>query len=60
MLSIEQIKSRMSDRNISEVARRLNITRPYLSNIINGKYKPSYDMLKKISDYLETHQCIGE
>lgn len=53
MLSIEEISQRMSDRNLSEVSRRLNITRPYLSAIVNGKAKPSYDMLKKISDYLE-------
>lgn len=53
MLSTEQIAEKLSDRNLSEVARRLKITRPYLSAIVNGHKKPSYELLKKISDYLE-------
>ena len=53
MLTIEQIADRMSDRNLAEVARRLGVTRAWLSAIINGKAKPSYDMLLKISEYLE-------
>lgn len=53
MLSIEQIKEKLTDRNLAEVSRRLGITRAYLGMIANGQRKPSYDILKKLSDYLE-------
>jgi transcriptional regulator with XRE-family HTH domain len=53
MLTIEQIKDRLSDRNLAEVARRVGVTRAYLSAITNDRVKPSYDMLVKLSDYLE-------
>lgn len=54
MLTIEQIKERLSDRNLAEVARRLGVTRAYLSAITNDRVKPSYVMLTRLSDYLET------
>lgn len=53
MLNIEQIRERLSDRNLSEVARRLKITRPYLSAIKNGRVTPSYKLVEKLSDYIE-------
>jgi len=54
MLDLEQIKEKLSDRNLAEVARRISVTRSYLSGIASGKITPSYKMLKKISDYLES------
>lgn len=56
MLTIEQIQERLSDRNLAEVARRLNVTRAYISALKNGKVKPSYPMLTKLSHYLEGNQ----
>lgn len=53
MLTIEEIREKMGDRNIAEVARRLDVTRAWLADIIKGRGKPSYSMLEKISDYLE-------
>lgn len=54
MLSIEEIKKRLEDKNLSEVARRLGITPAYLSAIARGaKKNPSYQVMKKLSDYLE-------
>jgi DNA-binding XRE family transcriptional regulator len=35
--------------NQDELAKAVNITRPYLSNIENDKQKPSYVIAKKIS-----------
>lgn len=52
MLTIDEIKTRMADRNLSEVARRIGVTRVWLSYIVNGHRQPSADMLRRISDYL--------
>lgn len=53
MLELNEIIKRLKDRNLSEVGRRIGMTRAYLSAVAGGKFKPSYDNLKKISDYLE-------
>lgn len=53
MMTIDQIREKMADRNIAEVARRLGITRVWLSAILNGRGRPSYEMLERISAYLE-------
>lgn len=54
MLTLEQIKERLSDKNLSEVARRIGVTGAYLSAIVRGsKVNPSYEIVKKLSDYLE-------
>lgn len=53
MLTLEQIKEKLKDRNLSEVGRRLGMTRAYLSALARGKFQPSYENLKKLSDYLE-------
>lgn len=53
MLKIEEIRERLSDRNLSEVARRIGITGAYLAAIASGERTPSYAVLVKISDYLE-------
>lgn len=56
MLSIEQVRARLEDRNLAEVARRVEVTRVYLSAIKNGRVTPSYKMVKKLSDYLENNE----
>jgi transcriptional regulator with XRE-family HTH domain len=53
MLDIVEIRRRLQDRNLSEVARRIGFTRAHLSNIYNGKADGSYKVLKLLSDYLE-------
>jgi transcriptional regulator with XRE-family HTH domain len=54
MLSIEQIKEMLKDRNLEAVAERTGLSRQTLSNIRNDKAKaPSYSTIKTISDYLE-------
>ena len=51
MLTIEEIRVKLSDRNLAEVARRIGVTRAYLSAICNGK-SAGYETIKKLSDYL--------
>lgn len=53
MLSIEEIREKLGDRNLSEMSRRLNITRVYLSAIRNGRVTPSYHMVERLSNYLQ-------
>lgn len=54
MLTLEQIINRLADRNLAVVAREIGVTRAYLSAIRAGRASnPSYDMVKKLSDYLE-------
>lgn len=58
MLDLDQIREKLQDRNLSEVGRRLSITRSYLSYICKdgSKANPSYEMVKRISDYLEANK----
>ena len=54
MLTIEQIQIRLKDRNLTEVGRAIGVTGAYLSAIRKGvKINPSYDVIKKLSDYLQ-------
>ena len=54
MMTIEQVVEKLQDRNLTKVAKSVGITRVYLSAIANGKQlNPSYEIVKKLSDYLE-------
>lgn len=54
LLPVEQIRAKLDDRNIQEVARRSGINAWTLYQIRNGKIQePSYRTLKKLSDYLQ-------
>lgn len=54
MLTIEQIRERLQDRNVSAVADALNISRHTITNIKKGAgVVPSYKTVKALSDYLE-------
>lgn len=52
MLTIQEIRLKLSDRNLSEVARRLHISKAYLNEIANGKTHPSKNMMERLSEYL--------
>ena len=55
MMTLEQIQHRLHDMNHSEVARQIGITRAYVSAIARGaKINPSYNMMLKLSEYLES------
>lgn len=54
MLTLEKIKQKLEDKNLSVVARRIGLTPAYLSAICRGTAKnPSYAVIKKISEYLD-------
>lgn len=52
-MEIEKIRKMLSDRNLAEVARRMHVTRSYLSAIACGKKTPSKNMTARLLDYLE-------
>lgn len=57
MLTLEQIKEKLQDRNLSKVGREVKITPSYIAAIAKGtKKNPGYEIVKKLSDYLEEQQ----
>ena len=55
MLTLEEIRIKMQDRNVTKVAERIGVTRVHLSTILNNtKSNPSYRIVKSLSDYLES------
>jgi predicted transcriptional regulator len=54
MLTLDEIKRRLADRNLSEVARQSGVYYITLTNIMSGATAdPKYSTLKALSDYLE-------
>ena len=56
MMTLEQIQENLKDKNLTVVANSIGgVTSAYLSAIRNGtRINPSYEMLRKISNYLES------
>lgn len=54
LLTIEQIKASLEDRNLSAVARGAKVSIFTLKNIQYGKHAPRYQTLQKLSAYLTT------
>lgn len=53
-MTLEQIRKALYDRNLSRVADATEYSRAYLSAIRSGRAEnPSYQVIKKLSDYLE-------
>ena len=54
MLTKDEVVKNVQNRNLSKMSREVKVTRSYLSNLANGGRKQvSWDMIKKLSDYLE-------
>jgi transcriptional regulator with XRE-family HTH domain len=54
MMTLDEIKKHLSDRNLSEVARRIGMKRQQLWMIATGQNKnPSARTIERISSYLE-------
>mgnify|MGYP001575259305 CR=1 FL=1 len=54
MLAISDIRERLSDRNLSEVARRIGMPYETLYFFVTGRTdNPLYETVRKISEYLE-------
>jgi len=57
MLTINQIKEALADRNLSEVARRIGMRRQQLWLIVNGiSPNPTLKTMERISTYLEENK----
>lgn len=55
MLSLEEIRDMLKDRNLKEVSRRTGIGYANLAAIASGKrVNPSYSVLKPLCDYLQS------
>lgn len=52
MLTIEQIKEKLKDRNISAVAKALGV---HQNTLYRLDEKTSYKVVKALSDYLESN-----
>ena len=53
MMTLEQVKGALADRNLSEISRRTGITYYKIWRIVQGKGEPSYQVVKALSEYLE-------
>jgi transcriptional regulator with XRE-family HTH domain len=56
MLTLEEIQERLWDRRLGVVAEATKISRKTLWAIVSGRTKkPSYEVIKKLSDYIKEH-----
>lgn len=53
MMTIEEIRSELSDRHIRKVAAAVGLSDGAVYRIAKPGNKPSYDTLKALSDYFE-------
>jgi predicted transcriptional regulator len=54
MKTLADIRQELQGRNLAEVGRGVGLTRAYLWKIRAGeKVNPSYEVVKRLSDYLE-------
>lgn len=60
MLTLEDIKRRLSDRRLSRVAEATGLHYNTVRNIAIGENKnPTYDVLKTLSDYLTDREVAN-
>lgn len=53
MMTLEEIQEALAGKNLSEIARKVGVTRSYIHALATGKrLNPSYEMVKKLSDAL--------
>jgi DNA-binding phage protein len=53
MLTIEQVRTHLEDTNLKSLSKKLEIHYNTLYSAVKGTGNPSYDTVKKISDYIE-------
>ena len=57
MLNLEEIRERLQDRRLRVVADKTGLSYPTVLNVRdNIRSNPTYEVLKKISEYLEVVQ----
>lgn len=54
MMTLKEVKIKLEDRNLKEVARRVNLSYNQVWGVASGKViHASFDVVKALSDYLE-------
>lgn len=54
-MTADQIREELSDRNLTRVAERINVTTSYLSHFMRRRYEPE-SLLKKLRLYLKVEE----
>jgi predicted transcriptional regulator len=55
MLTIEEIRKKLEDRNLRTVSERSGVTYLVVCRLANGEVQnPAYNTIKTLSDYLES------
>lgn len=53
MLTVEEIREKLGDRNLAEVARRTKLSYRAINHLVtDGGERPSQEMLKTLTEYL--------
>ena len=53
MLTLQQIRERLHDRNLAYIGREIGLSAQYMADLAKGTAKnPSYVVLMKLSSYL--------
>lgn len=53
LVALEEIRRRMGDRKLSVVAKAIGVRHATLSAIRDGATKPTYETLRKLSEYFD-------
>ncbi|AKA61234.1 hypothetical protein [Pseudoalteromonas phage H103] len=53
MMTLEQIIKRLEHANLSKIAEAVGTSRANMYNLKHQKVNPSYELVKKLSDYFE-------
>tara|TARA_R110000803_G_scaffold177046_1_gene239445 strand:- start:205 stop:375 length:171 start_codon:yes stop_codon:yes gene_type:complete len=53
MLTPEEIRKKLTDVNMSKIARDTGLSRPTIYKFLNGLDNMQYDTVKKVSEYFE-------
>lgn len=56
MMTLDQVKEALKNYNLTRVARASGVDRHVLYRVIRENAKPSYETVKKLSDWLEGPQ----
>ena len=52
-MTLEEIQESLRDKNLSDIAKQVRVTRSYIHAIAKGKrINPSYEMIKRLSQVL--------
>lgn len=53
ILSLDAIRYKLRDRNLTAVSKNANVSRPVLYQIINNETDPKFSTVERLSDYLQ-------